>query len=212
MAPSSAAWKPGAGKAGVEVGEPGGGGRVRIKQHVILRPAVQLGEVQRGKRGAGLEQRLEIHAAGEIDVAKLTPPAGCECEAGMRGGVAAVDGEVGHGGEVDGEARRNKAFRSAISFGWSGRLLEEEAGAPAIHEAKENSGWPYNETSERLSRSSTGKQKVGESSRKPGALGSPRSAITTRVARSAASSLRHAIEALCRDQVSPRKPRMIHTN
>ena len=106
-----------------------------------------------------------------MDIGELTPPAGCECEVGMREGVAAVDGKVGHGGEVDGEARRNKAFRLAISFGWSGRLLleeEEEAGAPAIHGAEENSGWAYKETSERSSRSSIGKQKVGESSRKSG--------------------------------------------
>ncbi|XBI40513.1 hypothetical protein VPH35_125098 [Triticum aestivum] len=156
MAPSSAAWKPLEAPA-----------RPRCASS-CMSSSVQQYNVERlnAVSGAGLEQRLEIRAAGEIDAAELTPPAGCECEAGMHGGVAAVDREVEHGREVGGEAHRNKVFHSAISFGWSGRL--EEAGAPAIHEAKENSGWPYSETSERSSRSSAGKQKVGESSRKSG--------------------------------------------
>ena len=61
-------------------------------------------------------ERLEIRArvkagrallpAHELDTADAGPPV--RCEAGERGGVAAVDGERGHGGEAVGEARRDK--------------------------------------------------------------------------------------------------------
>ncbi|EMS60244.1 hypothetical protein TRIUR3_16467 [Triticum urartu] len=68
---------------------------------------------------------------------------------------------------VGGEARGNEGVPLGDLFRWSGRWLEEEeeAGAPAIREAEESSGWPHSEASERLSRSSAGNQKIGGSSK-----------------------------------------------
>ena len=108
---------------------------------------------------------------------------------------------------VGGEVRGNEGVPLGDLFRWSGRWLEEEeAGAPAIREAEESSGWPHSEANERLSRSSAGNKKIGGSSRKLGVDGSPRSAIAPCVTRSAASSLPHSIEARCHDRGSPRKP------
>ncbi|KAM3207557.1 hypothetical protein ACQJBY_062678 [Aegilops geniculata] len=136
----------GAGEAEVEVGEPGGGGRVRVeRRHHVLRPAVELGEVERGELGAGPEQRLEIRAAGEVerplvpahelDGAQRGRPAGRE--AGECGGVAAVDGEAGDGGEVGGEARRHvgvplrdllRAEREVVGGGGGRRARDARGG------------------------------------------------------------------------------------
>lgn len=104
----------GAREAEVELGKLCRGGRVRReRRHDVLRPAVELREVEHPEGGAGSEQRPEIRAAGEargplvpaheLDAAEAALPV--RGESVERGWVAAVDGERGHGREAVREAR-----------------------------------------------------------------------------------------------------------